>query len=78
MCTQTLTHVCKIKNYDQVANALDRMGLACSKLWNVALYHTRGGWDETGKIPSAYDTQKAVQDHYWFKQLPTHTARAAF
>jgi len=61
-----------------VADALDRMGRACSKLWNVALYHTRRGWDETGKIPSAYDTQKAVQDHYWFKQLPTHTARAVF
>ena len=76
MSTQTLTYVCKIKNHDLVADALDRMGLACSKLWNVALYHTRQVWDETGKIPSAYDTQKAVQEHYWYKQLPTHTAQA--
>ncbi|MBC8492296.1 MAG: transposase, partial [Chloroflexi bacterium] len=52
------------------------MELACSKLWNVALYHTRQVWEETGQIPSAYDTQKAVQDHFWFSQLPTHTAQA--
>ena len=76
MCTQTLTYVCKIKNHDQVADAFHRMGLACSKLWNVALYHTRQAWEETGQIPSAYDTQKAIQDHFWFKQLPSHTAQA--
>lgn len=76
MPTQALTYICKIKNHDQVAQALDRMGLACSKLWNVALSHTRQVWEETGKIPSAYETQKAVQEHYWFKQLPTHTAQA--
>jgi len=76
MSTQRLTYVCKIKNLNQVADALHRMGLACSKLWNVALYHTRQVWEETGRIPSAYDTQKAVQEHYWYKQLPTHTAQA--
>jgi putative transposase len=76
MSTQTLTHVCKIKSHDLVGGDLDRMGLVCSKLWNVALYHTRQVWGETGKIPSAYDTQKAVQEHYWYQQLPTHTAQA--
>lgn len=76
MSTQRLTYVCKIKNHEQVAAALDRIGLACSKLWNVALYHSRQVWEETGKIPRAYDTQKAVQDHFWFRQLPTHTAQA--
>jgi putative transposase len=74
--TQSLTYVCKIKNLEQVNDALDRAGSACSRLWNVALYHTRQVWDETGKIPNAFETQKAVQDHYWFKQLPTHTAQA--
>jgi putative transposase len=76
MPTQALTYICKIKNHDQVADALDQMGLACSKLWNVALYHTRQVWEEKGTIPSAYDTQKAVQDHFWYKQLPGHTAQA--
>jgi putative transposase len=76
MCTQSLTYVCKIKNLEQVGDALESTGLACSRLWNVALYHTRQVWDETGKIPSAFDTQKVVQEHYWFKQLPTHTAQA--
>jgi putative transposase len=76
MCTQSLTYVCKIKNLEQVGDALDSTGLANSKLWNVALYHTRQVWDETGKIPSAFDTQKVVQEHYWFRQLPTHTAQA--
>lgn len=77
MATQTLTYVCKIKNHDLVAETLNQMGLACSKVWNVALYHSRQVWGETGEIPSAYDTQKAVQEHYWYKQLPTHTAQAA-
>lgn len=76
MATQALTYICKIKNHDQVADALDRMGLACSKLWNVALYHTHQVWEKESKIPSAYDTQKAVQDHFWYKQLPGHTAQA--
>jgi len=76
MSIQRLTYVCKIKNYDQVADALNRAGLACSKLWNVALYHTRQVWEATGEIPSAFDTQKVMQEHYWFKQLPTHTAQA--
>jgi len=76
MSTQTLTYVCKIKNLNQVASALDQAGLACSKLWNIALYHTRQVWEETGEIPSAYDTQKVVQEHYWYKRLPTHTAQA--
>lgn len=76
MPTQTLTHICKIKNHDMVGSNVDRVGLACSKLWNIALYHTRQVWSETGEIPSAYDTQKAVQEHYWYKQLPAHTAQA--
>ena len=76
MSTQTLTYVCKIKNHDQVAGTLNQTGLACSKLWNVALYHSRQVWEETGKIPGGYETQKAVQDHFWYKQLPTHTAQA--
>jgi len=41
MSTQSLTYVCKIKNLEQVRDALDSTGLANSKLWNVALYHTR-------------------------------------
>ena len=76
MSTQTLAYVCKIKSDALAGDALGRMGLACSKLWNVALYHTRQVWGETGKIPSAYETQKAVQEHYWYKRLPTHTAQA--
>ncbi len=76
MSTQSLTYVCKIKNLERVGDALDSTGLACSRLWNVALYHTRQAWDEMGKIPSAFDTQKVMQEHYWFKQLPTHTAQA--
>ena len=67
MAPQSLTYVGKIKNLEQVAEDLDKAGLACSRLWNVALYHTRQVWGETGKIPSAYDTQKAVQEHFWFK-----------
>lgn len=74
MSTQTLTRVCKIKNLHEVADALNRAGLACSKLWNVSLSHTRQVWLETGEIPNNCDAQKAVQAHYWYKQLPSHTA----
>jgi len=41
MSTQRLTYVCKLKNHEQVAVALDQMGVACSKLWNVALHYSR-------------------------------------
>ncbi len=76
MSTQTLTYVCKITNHARIAESLDQMGLACSKLWNVALYHTRQVWDETGKIPNSNATDKAVKGHYWYTQLHFQTAQA--
>jgi putative transposase len=76
MSTQSLTYVCKIRNLDEVVEAIGETGIACSKLWNIALYHSRQVWGETGKVPSAYDTQKAVQEDRWYKRLPAHTAQA--
>ena len=44
------THQAKICNHSQVAEPLDRHGWSASKLWNVANYHARQVWDETGEI----------------------------
>jgi len=44
------THQAKICNHSQVAESLDRHGWSASKLWNVANYHARQVWDETGEI----------------------------
>ncbi len=73
---QQLTYIAKIKNLDEVERDLDKVGLACSKLWNVALYHSRQVWERKGKIPHAFKVQEEVQSHYWYKHLPSHTAQA--
>nr|WP_303703921.1 hypothetical protein [Haloquadratum walsbyi] len=40
-----------ILTHSQVAEMLDRHGWSAAKLWNVANYHSREVWDETGEIP---------------------------
>jgi len=49
------SHQAKILNHGQVAESLDRHGWSASKLWNVANYHSREVWDETGEIPNHGD-----------------------
>ncbi len=57
------THRAKICNHSQVADSLDRHGWSASKLWNVANYHARQVWDETGEVPDHKDLKRELKDH---------------
>ena len=44
-------------------DALDRHGWSASKLWNVALYHSRQVWNETGEIPGEDELKDELKTH---------------
>jgi putative transposase len=55
------THRAKIRNHRQVADSLDRHGWSASKRWNVANYHSRQVWEETGEIPDHGDLKAELK-----------------
>ena len=52
---------------------LGRMSWIATKLYNTALYAAREAWNNTGKIPSGFDLQKAVLESYYHSFVPAHT-----
>jgi hypothetical protein len=70
MPTTCRTYVCRIQNHSQVVDALDRHGWSASKLWNVALYHARNQWDETGEIPGEDELKDELKTHSKYNGLP--------
>jgi putative transposase len=48
---------------------LDLHGWSASKLWNVANYHSRQVWDETGEIPDDSDLKSELKGHDNYKGL---------
>ncbi len=69
------THQAKICNHSQVADSLDRHGWSASKLWNVANYHARQVWDETGEIPDHEDLKHELKDHPKYKGLHSQSSQ---
>jgi hypothetical protein len=57
------THRATIRNHSQVEELLDRHGWSASKLWNVANYHSRRVWEETGEIPDHADLKAELKTH---------------
>ncbi len=57
------THRAKILNHSQVEDSLNRHGWSASKLWNVANYHSRHVWEETGEIPDHGDLKDELKGH---------------
>ena len=55
------THRAKILNHTQVEESLDRHGWSVSKLWNVANYHSRQVWEDTGEIPDHGDLKDELK-----------------
>ncbi|WP_246391804.1 hypothetical protein [Halosimplex pelagicum] len=64
------THRAKIHNHSQVAESLDRHGWSASKLWNVANYHSREVWEETGEIPDHEALKDELKTHPKYKGRP--------
>ena len=61
------THRAKILNYSQVEDSLNRHGWSASKLWNVANYHSRQVWEETGEIPDHEELKNELKGHDKYK-----------
>ena len=69
------THRAKILNHSQVAEMLDRHGWSASKLWNVANYHSRQEWNETGEIPDHGDLKDELKTHNNYKGLHSQASQ---
>ena len=86
------THQAKILNHSQVEESLDRHEWSASKLWNVlrlrlrareiyshdvANYHSREVWDETGNIPNHGDLKDELktQTHPKYKGLHSQSSQ---
>ena len=69
------THRAKILNYSQIADSLNRHGWAASKLWNVANYHSRTVWEETGKIPDHEELKSELKTHSKYNGLHSQSSQ---
>ena len=69
------THRAKILNHGQVEDSLDRHGWSASKLWNVANYHSRQEWEETGEIPDHGDLKNELKTHPKYKGLHSQSSQ---
>ncbi|PSQ41168.1 transposase, partial [Halobacteriales archaeon SW_5_68_122] len=75
MPTTRRTHVCRIQNHSQVMDALDRHGWSASKLWNVALYHSRQVWNETGEIHEEDELKDELKTHSKYDGLHSQSSQ---
>lgn len=69
------THRAKILNHTQVGDSLDRHGWNVSKLWNVANYHSRQVWEDTGEIPDHGDLKDELKGHTKYKGLHSQSSQ---
>ena len=69
------THQATIRNHGQVADSLDRHGWSASKLWNVANYHSREVWENTGEIPDHGDLKDELKTHNTYKGLHSQSSQ---
>jgi putative transposase len=69
------THRAKILNHGQVEEPLDRHGWSASKLWNVANYHSRDVWEDTGEIPAHGDLKDELKGHTKYKGLHSQSSQ---
>ncbi|XVH33076.1 RNA-guided endonuclease InsQ/TnpB family protein (plasmid) [Haloferacaceae archaeon DSL9] len=69
------TYRAKIRNHSQVERMLDLHGWSASKLWNVANYHSRQVWEETGEIPDDSDLKSELKTHSKYKGLHSQSSQ---
>jgi len=69
------THRANILNHSQVEGSLDRHGWSASKLWNVANYHSRDVWEDTGEIPDHGDLKDELKGHTNYKGLHSQSSQ---
>ncbi|MGQ4554668.1 RNA-guided endonuclease TnpB family protein [Halobellus sp. GM3] len=69
------TYRAKICNHSQVERMLDLHGWSASKLWNVANYHSRQVWEDTGEIPDDSDLKSELKGHDNYKGLHSQSSQ---
>ncbi len=69
------TYRAKIRNHSQVARILDLHAWSASKLWNVANYHSREVWEDTGEIPDDSDLKSELKTHNKYKGLHSQSSQ---
>lgn len=69
------TEKCKIKNYTQVKNKIDKLSVSTCKLWNVARYECEKRWKETGEILLGNQLKNKLKKHEKWKKLHSQTAQ---
>ncbi|MFA9427800.1 RNA-guided endonuclease InsQ/TnpB family protein [Natronorubrum sp. A-ect3] len=69
------TYRAKIRNHSQVERMLDLHAWSASKLWNVANYHSRQVWEDTGKIPDDSDLKSELKGHDNYKGLHSQSSQ---
>ena len=71
----TRTYRARVRNHSQVRDDLDSLGLAASKLWNVARWTAGRVWDACGQIPSAFDLQAYLKSHERYVDLHSQSSQ---
>ncbi|WP_226479516.1 RNA-guided endonuclease InsQ/TnpB family protein [Natrinema amylolyticum] len=69
------THRANILNHAQVEEPLDWHGWSASKLWNVANYHSRNVWKDTGEIPDHGELKDELKGHTKYKGLHSQSSQ---
>ena len=69
------THRAKIRNHAQVESSLDQHGWSASKLWNVANYHSRNVWANTGEIPNHGNLKNELKGHTKYNGLHSQSSQ---
>ncbi len=75
MLTVHRTHRATIRNHAQVVAPHDRHGWSASKRWNVANYHSREVWKETGEIPDHSELKDELKNHPTYKGLHSQSSQ---
>lgn len=75
MPTTRRTHICRIQNHSQVADALNRHGWSAAKLWNVANYYARQQWNKTGEIPDEGEFKHELKNHSKYNGLHSQSSQ---
>jgi putative transposase len=73
--TTRRTHICRIRNHQQVQDALDRHGWSASKLWNFPTYYARQQRDETGETPDESELKYEVKTYTKYKGLHSQSSQ---
>ncbi|WP_138004964.1 RNA-guided endonuclease InsQ/TnpB family protein [Halalkalirubrum salinum] len=69
------TYRATILNHCEVDESLDWHGWSASKLWNVANYHSRQIWENTGGIPDDSDLKSELKTHNKYKGLHSQSSQ---